>query len=533
MRPLAPNPSQSHRAKRTLRVELLDRRQLLAAGPVDLPGGAFAPHKFDPNYSEAATELYDGMVNMPEIKTPYGEATLRNGQLTIYGTQESDSVEVRRSFLAKGDPLVVTLNATTMKFNYRKVDQIVFWGYRGNDTFFNYTSIPSILYGGPGRDTLHGGSAGDVIHGNGDDDWLYGGLGDDVLYGDADNDWLFGEDHSDTLWGGMGNDHLYGMDGDDWLYGEDGVDELNGGFHNDRLYGGDGSDTLWGAAGDDTLMGQGGLDRLHGGAANDALFGGIDGLGDLMWGDAGHDRFLVEEGIAERLVDQTHVDVQIGFGDGPGGVMTFSGHTATYDFGAGRWLDDEVEVVDLAFAQLVARTGNNRLLETAAGDELRFERWGDQLAGPGNIGGWSDPVDGTIALTQNRFDEGDSEVIRTVFHEIGHKWDDENPDWEGFMALSGWAPGSEMPDGVEDDDWFVDATGTLWVHAEDEVVDWWYLGTATFARPYGHWNPEEDFACSFAAYFMDQAGLAYPGGGAADIPEKVAFLDGFLDTMSS
>ena len=41
-------------------------------------------------------------------------------------------------------------------------------------------------------------------------------------------------------------------------------------------------------------------------------------------------------------------------------------------------------------------------------------------------------------------------------------------------------------------------------------------------------------ATSFAANFMDQAGWDYNGGvgGATAIPEKIAFLDTYLDSIS-
>ena len=44
----------------------------------------------------------------------------------------------------------------------------------------------------------------------------------------------------------------------------------------------------------------------------------------------------------------------------------------------------------------------------------------------------------------------------------------------------------------------------------------------------------EDFATSFAAYFMDQADLPYNDGvgGAAAIPTKIAFLDDYFDGIS-
>jgi hypothetical protein len=180
-----------------------------------------------------------------------------------------------------------------------------------------------------------------------------------------------------------------------------------------------------------------------------------------------------------------------------------------------------VELIDRALSELVARTGNNRLLETATGGQLEYQRWGRQTTRLDEfvVGGWSNST-GSIALTQLKFDGTDDDVAQTVFHEVGHNWDTENPDWEDFKAISGWTN--------------VDPHSADYRQAENQGEAWWYLATATFARFYGHRNPMEDYATSFAAYFMDQAGWTYNGGvgGATAIPDKIAFLDTYLDSIS-
>ncbi|ROH86359.1 hypothetical protein ED236_08005 [Pseudomethylobacillus aquaticus] len=104
---------------------------------------------------------------------------------------------------------------------------------------------------------------------------LYGFDGADTLTTGGGNDLLFGGDNNDTLSGGAGNDLLSGGNGDDSLLGGDG---------NDTLTGGAGTNTLNGEAGDDTILHDTGgliLGTYNGGDGIDTLevavseFGGI------------------------------------------------------------------------------------------------------------------------------------------------------------------------------------------------------------------------------------------------------------------
>lgn len=485
-------PKRDRRATHELGLETLEHRQLLAASSIF--GGATILHSYEPDY---------------------GTVQLDGGKLTINGTEGADHAEVRniRSLSPwLDDRMEVTLNGSTHRFRLADVDRLYFRGFGGDDQFSNDTGTRSTIDGGSGddhldggwgRDTILGGYGNDVINGHWGDDDLIGGPGDDQLFGDRGNDRLDGDQGDDQLDGGPDDDTLLGDQDDDVLRGGSGDDYMLGGSGNDSLYGGPGDDDLRGGSGDD------------------GLFGGIDSDSDAMTGNSGDDRFLVGDGTPEHVVDQNGNDLQVTFRNGPGGEKEFNGFSGTFEFEAGEWTDDEVEVIDQALTELVARTHNNYLLKTDGGSELQFERWGRQLTRTGehNIGGWSDSA-GTIAMTQNRFSEGDNEVIRVVFHEVGHNWDEENPDWAGFKALSGWTN--------------VDPHSPAYRQAENQGEDWWYLASATFARAYGHRNPWEDFATSFAAYFMDQADLTYNDGvgGAAAIPTKIDFLDDYLDDIS-
>lgn len=190
---------------------------------------------------------------------------------------------------------------------------IRFEGYGGNNSFLNFTNIPSIILCAAGDDFIQGGSDRDLImagnghneiHGGGGDDILIGGMQRDVITGDAGNDFILGlagsnildggegndylegGDQADWLIGGVGNDILIGQEGDDWLFGNDGNNHLFGGTGDDRLFGGSGSDLLFGGLG---------YDRLYGGEGNDFLSGGYDLALDWLDGGNGND-------TAERYV---------------------------------------------------------------------------------------------------------------------------------------------------------------------------------------------------------------------------------------
>jgi len=59
--------------------------------------------------------------------------------------------------------------------------------------------------------------------------------------------------------------------------------------------------------------------------------------------------------------------------------------------------------------------------------------------------------------------------------------------------------------------------------------EWWYRDSAVFVTEYARTNPREDFAESFAAYFMLLADRDFrPGVGAEAIPDKIDFMATWL-----
>ncbi|MDA1251388.1 MAG: hypothetical protein O2820_19430 [Planctomycetota bacterium] len=130
---------------------------------------------------------------------------------------------------------------------------------------------------------------------------LIGGAGDDRLFGGSLNDTLTGNGGNDTISGGNGNDVVSGGDGNDSLTGGAGDDLINGGGGNDTILGGAGNDTLNGDNGNDSIRGGDDADTINGGANEDTIFG--DGGDDSVIGGAGNDGIAGGEGNDYLLGD--------------------------------------------------------------------------------------------------------------------------------------------------------------------------------------------------------------------------------------
>ncbi|MBY8826377.1 beta strand repeat-containing protein, partial [Sphingomonas colocasiae] len=76
----------------------------------------------------------------------------------------------------------------------------------------------------------------------------------DLIYGTSGNDTLAGNGGNDTIIGRGGNDQISGGDGNDLLNGNDGDDVINGNAGDDTLNGGPGTDTLDGGTGTNIVV---------------------------------------------------------------------------------------------------------------------------------------------------------------------------------------------------------------------------------------------------------------------------------------
>lgn len=398
-------------------------------------------------------------------------------------------------------------------------------GSYGHDELFGNEGIDK-LFGGFGVDTLRGGAGDDKLDGGVDSDFLYGGDGHDTLLGGFDHDWLFGELGNDTLdgslgddvlSGGAGNDTLQGSFGNDQLNGGDGHDDLFGGFGHDFLRGDKGDDDLYGGAGNDTLYGGEGSDRLYGEEGNDGLFGGIFQI-DTLTGGSGADRFLTD---GDAVLDQAGEDARITLVNGGLVDVEPAGWGTTITLQPGLWVDADVERVDGALAFLHELLGNTKLLKQHDNKGYKFVRYGDQSSSNGNwvLGGLNND-EGTLSFTQFIFDQANSGLEDTVFHELGHSFDNESPVWKEFLAVSGWVESKTSP-------------GADYVASGAVGDKWWHKNDDNFARDYGKMSPREDFATAFSAYCLTKMGLPWDTSEMGDLTAKFAVIEKMIDAMKS
>lgn len=261
---------------------------------------------------------------------------------------------------------------------------------------------------------------------------------------------------------------------------------LDGLAGDDTLTGGAGNDTIYGGDGNDTLIGGDGNDFLYGGNGNDVLFGG-KGTNRLS-GGAGADRFLDWSAGSNMITDLETGDAVIRFSPGtpanrPGGNT----NAVAQD-----WREDEILTVDKALANLRHLTGNTKLLKTANGKAMGFERWGaTTLANGSPVLGWNFD-NGVESLTSTAFSGDPVKLWATIYHEFAHNFDQagENPFIPDFRSLSGWTT--------------TPPANTAGYNATDPSISygtvWFFRTNAGFARSYG-WQggPTEDYATTWEA----------------------------------
>jgi len=191
-------------------------------------------------------------------------ATIVGSQLSITGTSKDDGIVVS---LHKNDhsKIDVSVRHVVSTFAVAGISRITIQGFAGDDKILisetnGAISIPCVIYGGAGNDSIVAGSGRDHIFGEAGDDSLFGGANRDVIRGEAGDDSINGDAGADSILGGDGNDSIDGDDGNDTVHGEFGDDSLLGGNGRDHVFGDDGNDFCEGDAGDDSVFGGHGAD---------------------------------------------------------------------------------------------------------------------------------------------------------------------------------------------------------------------------------------------------------------------------------
>ncbi|MCA9129993.1 MAG: hypothetical protein KDB22_23055 [Planctomycetales bacterium] len=316
---------------------------------------------------------------------------------------------------------------------------------RGADTIIGGAGDENIA-SGPGMDFVYGGPGYDIIFGEGDADFIYGEDDADTIFGGDGNDTITGGGAWDTIWGESGNDAIYGNDGDDALYGGSGKDNLWGGNGGDYLEGGDEADNLWGDAGDDWLYGNLGNDTLRGGSGNDYLDGDLGN--DKLYGDAGDDEliggtfayikgasdndFLQGGPGADRLVDVYGTDT-LDYSEGNVGVtIDLAARTASRGNAEGDVIEGAYENLNGSKAgDSLKGTGANNRISGSGGNDFIYGYGGADIlyGGPGSDSIWGGSGGDTIeGGDDNDFlygNDGDDTIVGAY---INNPWETGNAD---------------------------------------------------------------------------------------------------------
>lgn len=200
--------------------------------------------------------------------------SLTGGVLTVGGTSGNDVIRVT---VENETRVRVTISSTgeNRAFNVARVESLDVRCRAGDDRVLlaHALSVPALVLGQAGNDTIFGGGGNDDLRGDDGRDSVHGRGGDDSVSGGRGADDVAGDVGDDSLSGGDGSDHCSGGNGDDSVSGGSGNDDVRGDEDNDSVSGDDGNDSCDGGGGDDDVRGGAGDDDMNGGDGNDVCRG--------------------------------------------------------------------------------------------------------------------------------------------------------------------------------------------------------------------------------------------------------------------
>lgn len=139
----------------------------------------------------AATATIDSADGLPAAGSVSDPSDPTKTDLVVYGTAGNDNIQIKTAKI-RGQVMVVSGKSKSGPFS--PTGRIIVYGLAGNDriSVAANVTIPAMLFGGAGNDTLTGGGANDVLVGGDGNDVLNGSKGANILIGGAGVDNLKG-----------------------------------------------------------------------------------------------------------------------------------------------------------------------------------------------------------------------------------------------------------------------------------------------------------------------------------------------------
>lgn len=346
--------------------------------------------------------------------------------------------------------MVSQLVSSDVQHVFSNMGQFYYGTAQGGSLVTDISSLPNIMVGLSGDDTISSGWNDDVI---------VGGGGNDTISTRVGNDLVFAGDGNDSVNGGLNNDVVYGEAGDD---------TINGHEDDDLLFGGSGNDFLDGYDGNDTLAGGTGNDRMEGGRGDDTYIynpgDGHDTIYDFAYSRSGADTIQFGAGIARSA---TAFSLH-----GNSLVVTFYGNTDD-SITIEDWINSLGRVENFAFSDGTVVDVAGVLAGVAGTEGDDSIRWDESaisfngLAGNDYIdtGSYDDIIDGG---------DGDDTIYAGWGDNIvyGGSGNDTISAWSGNDTITG-GPGTDRLKGAGGDDTYVFNRGD----GQDTILDYAYSGS--------------------------------------------------------